>query len=97
MTKAYWIGHVDVHDMESYRPYMAASGPAVALYGGRFIVRGGRNEVAEGQARGRHVVVEFPSYEQALACFHSPEYEAARKLRQPHSTADIVIIEGYEG
>jgi uncharacterized protein (DUF1330 family) len=43
------------------------------------------------------VVIEFPDYAAALACYRSSEYQANIKVRQPHSTADIVIIEGYDG
>jgi uncharacterized protein (DUF1330 family) len=43
------------------------------------------------------VVIEFPDYETALACYHSPEYQANIKVRLPHSAADLVIIEGYDG
>ena len=42
-------------------------------------------------------MIEFPSYEAAVACWHSPEYQAALRLRQPVSTVDLVIVEGYEG
>ena len=61
------------------------------------MVRGGKAERPEGQLRSRHVVLEFESYEKALACYHSPEYQAAIKLRLPVSSGDIVIVEGYDG
>jgi uncharacterized protein (DUF1330 family) len=41
--------------------------------------------------------LEFPSYQAALDCYNSPEYRAAVALRTPHSTADIMVIEGYDG
>jgi uncharacterized protein (DUF1330 family) len=41
-------------------------------------------------------VIEFPDYETAMACYRSPEYEENIKRRTPHSTAEIVIIEGYD-
>ena len=63
-------------------------------YGARFLVRGGQAEHVEGGARARHVVLEFDSYEQALACYRSPEYQAAMKLRLPVSIGDIVVVEG---
>ena len=66
-------------------------------FGGRFVVRAGKFECPEGAARSRNVVIEFPDYASALACYRSPEYQANIKVRQPHSTADIVIIEGYDG
>ena len=43
------------------------------------------------------MVIEFPDYAAALACYHSPEYQANIKVRQPHSTVDMIIVEGYDG
>jgi uncharacterized protein (DUF1330 family) len=97
MPKGYWIGRVDVSDVESYKPYMANNPAIFAKFGGRFIVRGGKFENPEGSARSRNVVIEFPDYAAALACYNSPEYQANIKIRQPHSVADIVIIEGADG
>jgi uncharacterized protein (DUF1330 family) len=96
--KGYWIGHVDVTDPERYKDYIAANAAAFEKFGGRFIVRNGACEVPEGDLAGRrHVVIEFDSYAIARACYESPEYQAACKIRDEASTADIVIIEGYEG
>jgi len=97
MAKAYWIAHVDVADMEGYKPYAAANPGIFKKFGGRFVVRGGKFEVPEGAARSRVVVIEFPDYAAALACYNSPEYQANIKVRQPHATADIMIVEGYDG
>ncbi len=97
MAKGYWIGRVDVEDAEQYMKYVAANGAAFEKYGARFIVRGGRFTAPEGTARARNVVIEFPSYEAALACYESPEYQQAKALRDPVSRADLVIIEGYDG
>src|SRR5262245_33402207 len=97
MAKGYWIGRVDIADPERYKSYMAANAEPFRKYGARFLVRGGTFDVPEGATRSRHVVLEFPSYESALACWNSPEYQAAVKLRQPVSTIDLVIIEGYDG
>jgi uncharacterized protein (DUF1330 family) len=97
MPKGYWIAHVDVRDAEQYKAYVAANAKPLAEYGGRFLVRAGRHENPEGSARSRHVVIEFPSYQAAQDCWNSPGYQAAVKLRQPVSVADIVIVEGYDG
>jgi len=94
MPKGYWIGHVDVSNPEKYPDYMKAAQPAYEKYGAKFIVRGGQCAAVEGAARGRHVVVEFDSYETALACYHSPEYQAAAKIRQANSIGEILIVEG---
>ncbi len=97
MPRAYWIAHVDVADAEVYKTYVAANAVAFAKYGARFLVRAGAHQVAEGASRSRQVVIEFPDYAAALACYRSPEYQAAKALRDPVSTADIVIAEGYDG
>lgn len=92
--KGYWMGMVDVTDRENYPKYIAANKAAFDKYGAKFIVRGGQCEVFEGPAASRMVVVEFDSYRTALDCFHSPEYQAALKLRQAYSTAHFAIVEG---
>ncbi|MGY2850455.1 uncharacterized protein (DUF1330 family) [Bradyrhizobium sp. USDA 4509] len=96
MAKGYWIGRVDVHNEEGYKPYMAANPAIFQKFGGKFIVRGGKFTGVEGQSRSRNVVIEFPDYATALACYQSLEYQANIKVRQPHSIADLIIIEGYD-
>jgi uncharacterized protein (DUF1330 family) len=97
MPKGYWIGHVDVNDPEGYKGYMAANAEPLKKYGAKFLVRGGKFEAPEGRSSSRNVVIEFKDYETALACYNSPEYQAAVKLRLPYSDANIMIIEGYDG
>ncbi len=94
MAKGYWIARVDVRDPEAYKAYIAGAAPAFQEYGAKFIIRGGQFAAAEGQARQRNVVIEFPSYQAALDCFNSKVYQAARAHRLPVSTAEIVIVEG---
>ncbi len=94
MPKGYWVVHIEVHDADNYKPYMAAGGEAVRKWGGRFLVRGGRSEQMEGASRPRHVVVEFDSYEHAIAAYNSTDFQAAVALRQPYSMADVTVVEG---
>ncbi|MGD9800075.1 MAG: DUF1330 domain-containing protein [Parvularculaceae bacterium] len=94
MPKGYWIGRVDVTNAENYPAYMKAAQPAYEKYGAKLIVRGGKCDPVEGEGRGRNVVVEFETYETALACYHSPEYQAAAKIRRANSIGEIVIVEG---
>ena len=72
MPKGYWIARVDVTNAEGYQGYVAANGAAFKKYGARFMVRGGAFEAPEGKARARNVVLEFPDYATAVACYHSP-------------------------
>jgi uncharacterized protein (DUF1330 family) len=97
MSKGYWIVRVDITNQDQYKTYVAANAEPFKKYGARFLVRSGRYESVEGTSRARNVVIEFPSYQAALDCWKSPEYERAMKLRLDVSTADLVIIEGYEG
>jgi uncharacterized protein (DUF1330 family) len=95
MPKGYWIVQVDINDLKKYQDYMAANAEPFKKYGAKFIIRGGRFENLEGNSRSRHVVLEFPSYQAALECWHSPAYQRAISLRAPVSALDLVIIEGY--
>src|SRR5262245_38009907 len=97
MPKGYWIVRIDIADAEKYKDYVAANAASLRKYGARFLVRAGRFENPEGASRARNVVIEFPSYEAAVACWHSAEYQEVLKLRLPVSTADLIIIEGYDG
>lgn len=97
MAKGYWIARVDVTDAEGYKEYVAANAAAFRKFGARFIVRGGMFEAPEGTPRERNVVLEFADYATALACYHSPEYAAAKALRMGRSVADVLVIEGYDG
>jgi uncharacterized protein (DUF1330 family) len=97
MAKGYWVARVDVTDPEQYKAYVAANAEPFRKHGAHFLVRAGRFENPEGSSRTRNVVIEFPSYQAALDCWHSPEYQAAIRLRLPVSTIDLVIVEGYDG
>jgi len=97
MAKGYWIGRVDVKNEEAYKPYTAANPAIFKKYGGRFLVRGGKFDAVEGSARARNVVIEFPDYAAALACYRSPEYQENIKVRLPHATIELIVIEGYDG
>jgi uncharacterized protein (DUF1330 family) len=95
--KGYWMVQIDVTDADGYKPYLTANQASFGEFGARYLVRAGRHEVTEGKARSRLVVLEFPSYEAALACYRSPGYQAAKKFRNGKAEADLVIIEGYDG
>ena len=97
MAKGYWIVRVDIADPERYKAYVAANAGPLGKFGARFLVRAGRFENPEGASRTRNAVIEFPSYQAARDCWHSAEYQELLELRQPVSTIDLILIEGYEG
>ena len=73
----YWVVKVRVSDADAYGEYAKLATRAVAAHGGRFLVRGQPAATKEGADYPRNVVVEFPSYEQAVACYESPAYKEA--------------------
>jgi uncharacterized protein (DUF1330 family) len=99
MGKGYVYVEAEVHDLEGYRrDYMSRSTPAVAAFGGRFVVRGGEASVLAGPDDGRRrVLVEFDSYQRALDFYHSDLYAEARRHRDRHATVhSYVILEGAD-
>jgi uncharacterized protein (DUF1330 family) len=97
MSKGYWVVRADVTDQARYASYLADNGEALARHGARFLVRGGTFENPEGRSRPRNVVLEFPSYQAAIDCYHSPEYQRARARRAGAAEFDLIIVEGYDG
>ena len=97
MTKGYWVAHIDITDPTAYEAYRAANAVAFAKYGAKFLVRGAPQTQVEGHCRSRTVVIEFASLQAAQDCYHSPEYQAAKALRDPVSIGDCLIVEGYTG
>ena len=94
MPKGYVIARVDVHDAEAYAKYAAAAGEAIRAHNGRPLARGGRSEALEGPGRRRNVVIEFESYEQARAYYHSAAYQAAKAMREGAAEMEMVVVEG---
>jgi len=95
MAKAYWMVHLSVTDPDAYRPYLDAAPAALAEFGGRYLVRAGKTETPEGEMpHARHVLIEFPSYDAAVAAYHSDAYQAVIGTRHANSTGTLTIVEG---
>ena len=94
MPKAYWIAHVTVTDPEKYALYAAGTAEPFKKYGAKILARGGAYHALEGPDHPRNVVIEFASMEDALACYNSPEYQAAREHRLEAGIPNIVLVEG---
>ena len=92
---AYVVIDVDVHDPETYERYKPLAPPVIAAYGGRYLARGGRTDVLEGDwSPTRAVILEFPSLERARAWWESPEYAAAKALWHASTRTRMVVVEG---
>ena len=92
---AYWIARSKVIDPVEYKKYTDLVPDIIARHGGKFLARGGSYRIMEGPEKfHRFIVIEFPSFEQAVACFTSPEYDAAAAFRrQGAGEVETVIVE----
>jgi uncharacterized protein (DUF1330 family) len=80
---AYWIARSKINDWPQYKRYTDLVPGIIAKFGGKVLARGGKYEILEGPHKfERFVVIEFPTFEQGVACFKSPEYEAAAAFRR---------------
>ena len=93
--KAYVTGEIIVKDPKAYEDYKAAIASTAARFGGRYLVRGGKVETIEGDSpRGRVVIIEFDSFEKAMAFEHAPETLAASSIRHRAAQSRLFVVEG---
>ncbi len=90
---ALWIAHARVTDPDRYADYARRATVAIAAHGGVFLARGGRYVQLEGNDRPRNVVARFPSFEAAVACYHSPAYQEALTYARGASERDLMVVE----
>lgn len=92
---AYVITEIDVTDPAGYEEYKKMGPPTVAAYGGKFVARGGKSEVLEGNwSPKRIVVLQFDSVERAKKWWASKEYSAAKRVRQKTAITNMIVVEG---
>lgn len=92
---AYIIVDVEINNPDEYEEYKKLTPASIAAYQGSFIVRGGPTETLEGAWEpGRIVVLEFPNAERARQWWNSPEYAAAKLIRQRASTTRMILVDG---
>jgi uncharacterized protein (DUF1330 family) len=97
---AYWVARAKVNDLVEYKKYADRVPAILAKYGAKVLARGGRYQTLEGAEKfNRFVVIEFPTFEQGVACFNSPEYEEAAAFRRNNKAGEneLVMIEAGEG
>lgn len=92
---AYVVLDIDVHDPVRYEEYKQLAAPAVDLYGGKYIVRGGTIETLEGDwSPTRVVILQFENSEQAKQWLNSEEYRQARAIRHQTATSQVIVVDG---
>ena len=94
---AYFIADVDVLDPQVFERYRTAAAASVAQYGGKYVVRGGAPEVIEGDWRPHGLIaLEFESADAIKRWYESPEYRAAKQLRERSAKMNAVLAQGVE-
>lgn len=92
---AYLIVDIEVTDPVLYENYKAGAESSVRAHGGRYVVRGGKTQVLEGDWRpGRLVVLEFPSIEKAMEWWACEEYQEAMKIRHASARTKMILVDG---
>ena len=93
---AYWVARARINDPVQYKKYTDGVPAIIAKYGGKVLARGGRCQIMEGPDKfHRFVVIEFPTFEQGVACFTSPEYDAIAAFRRGGAgEVETIMVEG---
>ena len=93
---AYWVARSKVNDPEQYKKYADLAPAIIGKFGGKFLARGGKFKILEGPEKfHRFIVIEFPTFEQGVACFTSPEYDKAAAFRRSGAgEVETIIVDG---
>jgi uncharacterized protein (DUF1330 family) len=93
---AYWVARSKINDPVEYKKYTDLVPAIIAKYGGKVLARGGKFQIMEGPAKfHRFIVIEFPTFEQGVACFTSPEYDRAAAFRRAGAgEVETIMVEG---
>ena len=96
MKKGYWISlYSKVKNQENLKKYSEAVIPIIKSFGGVPLVRGGEHQTYNGEDFIKTVVWEFPSYEKAIECHDSAEYQAGWGLAKDTTVRHMQVIEGF--
>ena len=97
MAKGYWVScYRSIGNPDALAAYAKLAGPAIEAGGGRFLARGGRVQAYEAGVNERTVVVEFPSFEQAVATHDGEAYRAAAAKLKGAVERDLRVVEGVD-
>jgi uncharacterized protein (DUF1330 family) len=92
---AYIIVEIEILDPVGYEEYKNRAGATVETYGGKYIVRGGKAEVLEGDWQPKRIVVlEFASAQRAKEWLNCEEYREPRKMRHRTAKTNMILVEG---
>ena len=96
MNKGYWISlYSKVENQENLKKYSEAVIPIIKSFGGVPLIRGGEHQTYNGEDFIKTVVWEFPSYEKAIECHDSAEYQAGWSLAKDTTVRHMQVIKGF--
>tara|TARA_B100001057_G_C22844681_1_gene948500 strand:- start:689 stop:988 length:300 start_codon:yes stop_codon:yes gene_type:complete len=96
MKKGYWLSlYLEINDQENLKKYAEIVTPIIKSFGGVPLVRGGHHETFDGDDFVRTVVWEFPSYQKALECHDSKEYQAGWNIAKNTTKRHMQVVEGF--
>ena len=94
--KTYWISlYLDISNKDNLKKYGEKAIPVIKSYGGKPIVRGGRLKSFSDTNIVRTVIWEFPSYQRAIECHDSKEYQDGWELAKGTTKRHMQVIEGF--
>lgn len=97
MPKGYWVSvYGTISDPEKLAAYNKLARLAVEAGGGRVLVRGGRVMAYDAGIAERTVLIEFGSFEQAVAARESAAYQEALVVLSDAVERDFRIVEGID-
>ena len=93
---AYWVARSKINEPVAYKRYTDRVPAIIAKFSGKVLARGGKFKILEGPEKfGRFVVIEFPTFADAVTCHQSPEYqEAAAHRKGGAGDVEIIIVDG---
>ena len=92
---AYVIGEVEITNPEAMKAYGPLIAVAVDKFGGKYLAGGSRPEVLEGGPAHNILIIEFASVEVARQWYASPEYAAAKAVRQGASNLRLILVDSF--
>tara|TARA_X000001036_G_scaffold398930_1_gene402161 strand:- start:1095 stop:1397 length:303 start_codon:yes stop_codon:yes gene_type:complete len=95
VKKGYWVAKANINSPEKQQDYGKLAEAVLEKFNGKFLIRGGRQETKEGDEYMRNVVVEFPSYQDAIDAYESREYQDALKVLDGGADRLYAVVEGY--
>ena len=94
MPKGYWVVRANIHNQDEYSKYVVKASEIVKKNSGTFLVRGGKQKEYEIKGYKRTVIVEFDSYQHAIDCYNSEEYQSALKHVENSANRIFTVVEG---